>query len=218
MPQPPEGYPVTEESAPVDAGTHRSPPRGTKGKSALREVVETVVIALLIALAIRHYVVEVFVVDGHSMEPTLRDGERLLVNKFIYRFHPPERGDIVVFRYPYGPGRRDFIKRVIAVAGDRIEARGDVVYVNGQPLDEPYLRFRHTGTFKARVVPPGTIWVMGDNRDNSEDSRAFGEISLQYVKGKAFLRFWPLDRWDLLSGRVAAGPRATAPSTPMAGQ
>lgn len=209
MPEPPDGYasveagathegPLNDEGRVSNVETRRDPPRGRAGKSALREIVETVLVALVIALLIRHFIVEVFVVEGHSMEPTLHHGERLLVNKFIYRFRAPQRGDIIVFRYPYGSGR-DFIKRVIAVGGDRVEARDDVVYVNGKPLDEPYLRYRHTGTWAPRVIPPGFLWVMGDNRDNSEDSRVFGEISLQYVKGKAFLRFWPFQRWSTLA-------------------
>lgn len=175
-------------------------------KHPLREAVETVVIALLIALVIRTFVVEVFVVEGGSMEPTLHTGERLLVNKFI--FNPwfgrkPQPGDIIVFRYPRQKDR-DFIKRVVAVAGDRVEIRHGVVYVNGKPLDEPYLQYRDTGDWAPREVPPDSVWVLGDNRANSEDSRYFGEVPLENIKGLAFLRFWPPNRWRVFTAPAAA--------------
>lgn len=169
-------------------------PVAEKRKNPIREVVETVVIALLIALVIRTFVVEVFVVDGRSMEPTLHTGERLLVNKFIYRFRTPQPNEVIVFRYPKQPDR-DFIKRVVAVAGDKVEIRHGHVFVNDQELPEPYLKYRDAGDWPARQVPPQSVWVLGDNRNNSEDSRYFGEVPLANIKGKAFFRFWPPGRW-----------------------
>lgn len=167
-------------------------------KSPLREVVETVVIALLIALVIRTFVVEVFVVDGRSMEPTLKTNERLLVNKFIYWFRSPQPGEVIVFRYPRQPDR-DFIKRVVAVAGDKVEIKRGHVFVNGQELSEPYLQFRDAGDWPVRQVPANAVWVLGDNRNNSEDSRYFGEVPLRNIKGRAFFRFWPPGRWQTFS-------------------
>lgn len=163
-------------------------------KSPVREVIETVVVALLIALLIRQFVVEVFVVDGRSMEPTLFTSERLLVNKFVYRFRTPQPGEIIVFRYPRNQDR-DFIKRVVAVAGDRVEIRDGYVYVNDQPLPDPYVSYRDGGTWPEVTVPPGAVWVLGDNRNNSEDSRYFGEVPLGNIKGRAFFRFWPIGRF-----------------------
>ncbi len=169
-------------------------PVAPKRKNPIREVVETVVIALLIALVIRTFVVEVFVVDGRSMEPTLKTGERLLVNKFTYRLNEPQPGEVIVFRYPRQPDR-DFIKRVMAVPGDKIEIKRGHVFVNGQEVAEPYLQFRGEGDWPVREVPPESVWVLGDNRNNSEDSRYFGEVPLKNIKGRAFFRFWPLGRW-----------------------
>lgn len=170
-------------------------PAGATRKNPIREVIETVVVALLIALVIRTFIVEVFVVDGRSMEPTLKTNERLLVNKFIYMFSSPEQGEVIVFRYPRQPDR-DFIKRVVAVSGDKIEIKHGHVFINGEELPEPYLQFRDAGDWPLREVPPNAIWVLGDNRNNSEDSRYFGEVPLKNIKGRAFFRFWPPNRWQ----------------------
>lgn len=161
-----------------------------KRKSPFREMAETVLIALVIALLIRTFVVEVFVVEGRSMVATLHGGERLLVNKFIYRMREPRRGEIIVFRYPRQPDR-DFIKRVMALAGDTIEVRQGKVYVNGQLVPEAATAQPDAKDYPAKTVPPDSVWVMGDNRNSSEDSRFFGEVPLGNIKGLAFLRFWP---------------------------
>lgn len=156
----------------------------------LREVAETVLIAVLLALVVRAFLVESFEVQGHSMEPTLHDGERLLVNKFLYRFQDPTRGDIVVFRYPLGT-ERDFIKRVIGVPGDRVRIEEGRVFVNGELLEEPYVARRDGYSMPERVVPPGHLFVLGDNRGNSEDSRIFGFVPLHLLVGKAMVVYWP---------------------------
>ncbi len=131
------------------------------------------------------------------MEPTLHDGERLLVSKFTYRLHPPRPGDIVVFRSPVNPGD-DLIKRVIAVAGDRVEiARGQVI-VNGLAREELYITPGDVKSFPPVIVPAGSIFVLGDNRPNSEDSRYFGPVSVRAVKGKAVLIWWPFSYFAVL--------------------
>ncbi|MCX7781868.1 MAG: signal peptidase I, partial [Negativicutes bacterium] len=135
-----------------------------------------------------------YMVEGPSMRPTLVNSERLVVNKFIYRFRQPERGEILVFRYPRDPSR-DFIKRVIAVPGDTIEIKDGRVFVNGQLQNETYILERTRGSYPLSTVPAGHVFVMGDNRNNSEDSRFkdVGFVPYDLIKGKAVLVFWPLD-------------------------
>jgi len=163
-----------------------------KRKSPVRELVETLVLALLLALVIRTFVVEVYQVSGSSMTNTLHDHERVLVNKFIYHvLRDPEPGDIIVFQYPRQP-ERDFIKRVVAVAGDTVEMRGGEVYVNGEPFPEVSTVRLSAGDFGPYVVPEDSVFVLGDNRSNSEDSRYFGEVPLEYIRGLAFARIWPI--------------------------
>ncbi len=181
-------------------------------KQILREYLEAIITALLIALVIRAYVVQAFKIPSGSMIPTLLVGDHLLVNKFIYGIklpftdkrilviRKPQRGDIIVFKYPEDPSR-DFIKRVIAVEGDVVEEKNKVVYVNGQPLSEPYIQHtdRNRNPFEPRdnfgpyIVPKNKLFVMGDNRDQSYDSRYWGYVDLKDVKGKALIIYWS---WD----------------------
>ncbi len=170
--------------------------------TALRETVETILVALLLALLLRGFVVDSIVVQGYSMEPSLHHGERLLVNKIVYRFRPPERGDVVVFRYPLDPSR-DFIKRVVGRPGDRVEVMDGVVYINGQPVDEPYVNNLGGSNLGPQVIPPDTLFVMGDNRINSEDSRYFGPVPVKSIKGRAFFIFWPPGGVRLLTPDLA---------------
>jgi signal peptidase I len=131
------------------------------------------------------------------MEPNLYTGERLLGNKLSYRIDGIHRGDIVVFRPPH---RLDtpFIKRVIGMPGEIFEIRHSHVFINGRLLNEPYLHLAWHDDRPAERIPPGMLFVMGDNRDNSSDSRSWGELPLQNVQAKAWLRYWPLDRLELL--------------------
>ncbi|MCS7039304.1 MAG: signal peptidase I, partial [Caldilineales bacterium] len=129
-------------------------------------------------------------VEGYSMEPTLHGHQRLVIEKLSYRLHLPRRGDIVVIRVP-GYGREMLIKRVIGLPGETIEVRGGQVLINGVPLAEPYLRTVTRGDYPPTRIPDDAIFVMGDNRNNSNDSRAFGPIPLDAVVGKAWLRYWP---------------------------
>jgi len=158
----------------------------------------SIVMAVALALFVRYFIVELYIVDGPSMRPTLESEERLVVNKFIYRFRPPERGEILIFRYPRDPSR-DFIKRVIAIPGDTIEIQGSRVLVNGQILNEPYILNKTRNIYPKATVPEGTMFVLGDNRGNSEDSRYpdVGFVPYDHIRGKALLVFWPLSemRW-----------------------
>ncbi len=185
-----------------------------KKKGIIREYAEAIITALLLALIIRAFVIQAFKIPSGSMIPTLLVGDHILVTKFIYGtkipfmdkkvlvFREPQRGDIVVFKFPKDRDR-DFIKRVIGVGGDVVEGRDKTVYLNGKPLDEPYIQ--HTDNdvrsismdvrdnFGPVYVPKGKLFVMGDNRDQSFDSRYWGFVDLNDVKGKAFIIYWS---WD----------------------
>ncbi len=185
-------------------------------KSVAREYLESIVVAVILALFIRTFMVQAFKIPTGSMQPNLLIGDHLLVNKLVYSpsFGPLEdlllgkreiaRGHVVVFKYPDEPAR-DFIKRVIGLPGERIEIRDKIVYVDGKPLDEPYAHFIEQplrsddpeyGLYGERdswgpeLVPPGQLFVMGDNRDNSRDSRFWGFLPLDQVKGRALLVYW----------------------------
>ena len=184
-------------------------------KSVLREYFESIVIAVILALFVRTWVVQAFKIPTGSMENNLLIGDHLLVNKFIFGPTPlaigravlpvraPRRGDVVVFKYPDEPDR-DFIKRIIGLPGETVELRNKKVYINGQPLDEPYVHFltppssdyQEVTSFDVRErygpvsVPPDQYFVMGDNRDNSQDSRYWGFLPRGYIKGRAALIYW----------------------------
>lgn len=176
-----------------------------RARSGFRENVEAILVAVLLALLIRTFIVQAFKIPSGSMIPTLRIGDHILVNKFVYGIdipflnipiysgHNPERGDIVVFKYPEDP-EKDFIKRVIGVGGDIVSMQGKKVYVNGKLQVEDYAIYAdgdvRRGTMPPIQVPPGKLFVMGDNRDNSHDSRFWGFVDLQAVRGKAFIIYW----------------------------
>ena len=138
-------------------------------------------------------------VEGLSMFATLDDNDYLIANKIDYRLHAPQRGDIVILRPPTS-NSQDFIKRIIALPGERLLIRDGVVYINGHKLDEPYLPeewtvFNNYGGDNGVVIPPNEYFVMGDNRNRSQDSRTFGPISRDRIDGKAWFRIWPFDRF-----------------------
>lgn len=186
-----------------------------KKKSALRENVEAIAVAVVLALFIRTFIVQAFKIPSDSMQPTLQIGDHILVNKFIYGVKlpfagatiipiaDPERGDIIVFKFPEDP-EKDFIKRVVAVAGDTVEMRDKRVFVNGelQPHDyavytDPRIlpgQLQPRDNFGPIAVPEETVFVMGDNRDHSYDSRFWGFVDLEDVKGKAFIIYWSWDK------------------------
>lgn len=159
----------------------------------------SIIVAVVLAFCIRTFVVEPYMVSGPSMLPTLENGERLLVNKFIYFVADPQRDEIIVFKYPMDESR-DFIKRVIAVGGDTVEIRNGQVYVNGVQKKETYTKEKNFSNYRKSVVPKDHVFVLGDNRNNSEDSRYsdVGFVPLQLVKGKASLIFWPFEKTKTL--------------------
>jgi signal peptidase I len=187
-------------------------------KSTAREYFESIVIAVILALFVRTWVFQAFKIPTGSMENNLLIGDHLLVNKFVFSPTPTalergllpvsqvRRGDIVVFKYPEDP-ERDFIKRVIGLPGETLELRRKVVHIDGAPLDEPYVHFltpassdsSETTAFDVRetygpvTVPPGHFFVMGDNRDNSQDGRYWGFLPASYIKGRAVVVYWSFD-------------------------
>lgn len=195
-------------------------------KSVAREYFESIVIAVIMALFIRTFVVQAFKIPTGSMEPNLLIGDHLLVNKFVFAPGSFERallptrdirrGDIVVFKYPEDP-ERDFIKRVIGLPGDIVELRDRRVYINGKPVDEPYAHYLprpadaslHEATsedvrevYGPVAVPADGYFMMGDNRDNSQDSRYWGFLPRDYVKGRALFIYWSFAPDESLSGVV----------------
>lgn len=160
----------------------------------VRAFTRDLLVAVLIAVLVIVFIVQPVRVEGTSMLPRLHDGERIFVNKFVYKFESINRGDIVVFWYPNDPSK-SFIKRVIGLPGETVSIRDGIVYVNGEPLDEPYL----DSSFHAQrdslspvYVKPHYYFVMGDNRDASNDSRQWGLVPEKYIYGKAIFRYWPL--------------------------
>jgi signal peptidase I len=164
----------------------------------VRELIETVVLSLIIFLLIRQ-VVQNYRIENHSMEPNFYEGQFVLVNKLAYRLGQPDRGDVVVFHNPRNTNE-DYIKRIIGLPGDTVEVHDASVYVNGELLNED---FPHNYIPPGEYMPPvtvddGQLFVMGDNRPNSSDSRVFGPISQDLAVGKAWLRIWPLDKFGIV--------------------
>ncbi|MDQ3293923.1 MAG: signal peptidase I, partial [Actinomycetota bacterium] len=169
------------------------------------EWVVVVVLALGVALVVKTFLIQAFYIPSESMEPTLEIGDRVLVNKVSYDLDDVERGDIIVFRRPddwQAGDIEDLIKRVIALPGETVRVEAGRVFINGEPLDEPWLpageptpAFAATGCDVECTVPEGEIFVLGDNRRNSSASNQFGPLSFDQVVGRAFIRVWPLDNF-----------------------
>ena len=186
-----------------------------KKKSGLRENIEAILVAIVLALFIRTFVIQAFKIPSGSMKETLLIGDHILVNKFIYGIKlpflmttivpikNPKHGDIVVFKFPEEP-KKDFIKRVVGIAGDVVEVRDKQVYVNSKPLNHDFGIHTDSYIFPASVqprdnfgpvvVPEKSLFVMGDNRDQSYDSRFWGFVDLKAVKGKALMIYWSWDK------------------------
>jgi signal peptidase I len=172
----------------VALASAEAPPRRS---NLLREIIETVLLTAIIFLIVNTATGR-FRIEGQSMEPNLHDGEYVLIDKVSYALHPPERGDVIVL---VRPGEKDLIKRVIGLPGDTVEVRGGRVIVNGVTLDEPYLDQPINRIYAARQVEPDHYFVMGDNRNNSQDSRDFGPIPASSIVGRAWLVYWPPADW-----------------------
>ena len=171
-----------------------------KGGGGFFEFLIILVVAFALVFGVvRPFIVEAFWIPSESMVPTLEVGDRVLVNKFIYRFTEPERGDVVVFKSVEGTGE-DLIKRVVGLPGDTIAVRDGTLFVNGEPQNEPYLNkaVPDNSFYAPTQVPEGNVFAMGDNRTNSADSRVFGFLPKENIEGEAFLRFWPPGRIALL--------------------
>ena len=166
-------------------------------RRSIFDFIKTLVVAFVLAQFVMISVAQAFQVEQYSMEPNLLPHDRVLVNKFIYRFRSPHAGEIVVLKPPTDPSR-NYIKRVVATAGQRVEIREGHVYVNGWPLAESYLRVATAGTYGPVVVPAHEVFVLGDNRGNSEDSRAFGFVPDRNLVGEAILIYWPPSRMQIL--------------------
>jgi signal peptidase I len=175
------------------------PARKKKGGGVVEYLVILVVSFALVFGFVRPFVVEAFWIPSGSMIPTLEINDRVLVNKFIYRFTEPKPGDIVVFESVDDP-ETDLIKRVVALPGDRVAVRSGRLIVNGETQKEPFTnkKFPDTSFFAATTIPKNHVFVMGDNRANSSDSRVFGPLPKKNIEGEAFLRFWPPGRIGLL--------------------
>ena len=217
----------------IKKGESRKQAREKKKKSLFREYFEAAVIALILALFIRAFIIQAFKIPSGSMKPTLLIGDHILVNKFIYgikipftdryilHITKPKRGDVVVFKWPQDE-RKDFIKRVIGIEGDKIEIRDDILYVNDEKIKTEYIgKYRDENIIMANkylellgdsnhcildeyikhenyrpvIVPENSIFVMGDNRDNSHDSRYWRFVSLNKLKGKAIIIYWSWPHW-----------------------
>jgi signal peptidase I len=167
----------------------------------LVDIAETVILAAVLFMGINAISARIRV-DGYSMEPTLHDGEFVIVNKLAYRFGHPEHGDVIVFRYPRDP-QQEYIKRVIGLPGDRVRIVNGEMYINDQRVDEPYVASapRYQSEWS---VPDGNVFVLGDNRNNSSDSHNWGPVPLENVIGRALFVYWPPQSWGALQHPMTA--------------
>jgi len=190
--------------------TSQLPP---KQKNEVLEWIKAIAIALVLVVLIRWLLFKPFIVDGPSMQPNFHTGERVIVNEILYDIRSPQRGEVIVFHVP--SEGRDFIKRVIGVAGDVVKVEGDVVTVNGEPVNETYIQdavdSAHNNNalynnknfpnedFSDTTVPEGHVFVMGDNRSDSKDSRMIGYVPLTDIVGRADLIFWPIQDIEMIN-------------------
>jgi signal peptidase I len=173
----------------------------TRTKSVFREFAETVILTLLIYFLVRTFLFENYRVLGHSMDPTLENNQFLVVNKLGYRLSEPVRGDIIVFRDPRSDERK-LIKRVIGLPGEMLEIQDGRVFINGQPLDEPYVANPSRYSQEATPIPEGMYFVLGDNRNNSSDSHNWGTLERERVVGKAWVSYWPPRLWGTIPHEI----------------
>lgn len=181
----------------------------TKQKNEWFDWIKALIVALLLAFIVKFFLFSPIIVDGPSMQPTLHDRDQMIVNKIIYRIGNPERFDIVVF---HATDEKDFIKRVIGLPGEHIRMNDNVLYINGEKVEESFFKKKeiqsyhlYTSDFrlealpgKHKKVPDGYVLVLGDNRNNSTDSRMLGLISIDEIVGKANVIYWPIDRIQIV--------------------
>src|SRR5215210_4524098 len=196
---------MTEEKRPRDqdlqTGATREKPRTPKKVGGFLEFVIILAVAFALVFGfVRPFVLEAFRIPSESMVPTLEVGDRVLANKFVYRLTEPERGEVVVFESVGEGDDQKLIKRVVGVAGDEVEVRNGTLLVNGEDREEPYLNrnLPFNDSYGPTEVPEGHVFVMGDNRANSADSRVFGPLPIENIEGEAFVRFWPVPKIEFL--------------------
>jgi signal peptidase I len=189
----PEPEPFTPE------GTDRKPAASNFHRE-LRVWARDLLLAMCFAVVIIVFLYQPVKVEGTSMAPLISDQERIFINKMVYRFEPISRGDVVVFWYPRDR-TKSFIKRIIGLPGETVETRRGRVYVDGRPIDEPYVlpEYFDRSDFGPVRVPPDEYFVMGDHRDSSNDSRVFGPVESSYIYGKAVFAYWPMNHFGTLS-------------------
>jgi signal peptidase I len=191
----PEGGHEPEQT---DAGSGATGKKKRGGLSVAIEVLVIVIAAFAIAMLVQAFLVKPFTIHQISMLPTLEEGDRVLINRLSYHFRAPAVGDIIVFESPLDSDE-DLVKRIVALAGDTVAVSDGKLYVNGVAQEEPYLLEQDfEGALPETVVPPGHVFVMGDNRNGSGDSRLFGPIEQGSIIGSAFLIYWPIGRWSTL--------------------
>jgi signal peptidase I len=171
-------------------------------KRFLLDILETVVLAVVLFLGINAVSARIRV-ESISMQPTLYEGDFVIVNRVAYKLGAPQRGDVIIFHYPPDPNREPYIKRVIGLPGDRVKVQGGKVYINDIPIREPYIKAppAYENTWH---VPEDSLFVLGDNRNNSSDSHSWGMVPLKNVIGKAEVVYWPPSEWQLLNETTAA--------------
>ena len=189
-------------AAPQQPAMAADQPRVSTGSSLLRELAEVVVLAIILYFGIS-FAVQTVHVEGLSMFATLDDNDYLIADKVAYRLHAPQRGDIVILRPPTD-NSKDFIKRVIALPGEQLIIHDGVVLINGHRLDEPYLPEAWTvfNNLSVTKIPPNQYFVMGDNRNRSQDSRTFGSISRDRIDGRAWFRIWPINNFGNIYAKM----------------
>jgi signal peptidase I len=173
-------------------------------RNEIRVWTRDLLIAIGLALVIIVFLYQPVKVEGTSMAPLLSDQERIFINKFVYRFEPIERGDVVVFWYPLDH-TKSFIKRVVGLPGETVEIRHGTLYVNGTVIPEPYVppQYEDLSDFAAVPVPKDSYFVMGDHRISSNDSRVFGPVQARYIYGRAVFAYWPVDHFGSISSAEA---------------
>ena len=201
-----EGASPQEQGTPLEEAPDGPPDRAPEAKRRWRsgvlgtlvEIVVIVAAAFAIALLVQAFIVKPFTIHQVSMRPTLQESDRILLNRLVYHFRRPARGDIIVFHSPINADE-DLVKRIVGVAGDRLAVSGGKLWLNGVAQDEPYLLEQgFSGEMAETVVPDGDVFVMGDNRNNSGDSRLFGPIPTDVIIGSAIVVYWPISHWKTL--------------------
>ena len=182
----------------VSWGHEEAVPSSARNLSVWRELVETILPALCIALTIYLFLGRTITVKGQSMEPNLHGKQRLIVDLVSYRFRSPQRGEIIVFGVPESVSEIPLIKRIVGIPGDTVETRQGAAYLNNQRLDEPYLAEMTLGRMTPRLVPEGHVFVLGDNRNHANDSRYFGMVPYDHIIGRAWISYWPIEDVGLL--------------------